>query len=147
MRRANLDQQQLTLEPAGDRTLPAEPLRSPTMAAVPPIVILRLPQVCRITGLCRSLVYELEANGTFPRRVPLGARSVGWVEAEVQSWLADRVRARGTANVSRGARSSASADCKVVVRPIETRIATSPTAGRVRGAQTTRTCRETGAAR
>lgn len=53
--------------------------------------ILRLQQVCRVTGLCRSLVYQLEADDQFPRRVHLTQRAVGWIEAEVQSWLAQRV--------------------------------------------------------
>lgn len=106
MRRTSSAQQQLSLAPAsesasasgGHRSPPAAPQSAPHA----PIVILRLPDVCRITGLCRSLVYELESNGTFPRRVPLGARSVGWVEAEVQSWLAARVLARGAAPAARG---------------------------------------------
>ncbi|MFO1465439.1 MAG: AlpA family phage regulatory protein [Steroidobacteraceae bacterium] len=55
------------------------------------IHILRLPEVCRATGLGRSMVYQLEAMSQFPRRVKIGARAVGWIEEEVQSWLADRV--------------------------------------------------------
>ena len=56
------------------------------------IQILRLPAVCRATGLGRSMVYQLEASSQFPRRVKIGARAVGWIEEEVQLWLADRVR-------------------------------------------------------
>lgn len=57
-----------------------------------PIQILRLPDVCRATGLGRSMVYQLEAASQFPQRVKIGARAVGWIEAEVQTWLEDRVR-------------------------------------------------------
>jgi prophage regulatory protein len=53
--------------------------------------ILRLQQVCRMTGLCRSLVYQLEAENRFPKRIRLTERTVGWIEAEVQHWLAERV--------------------------------------------------------
>lgn len=53
--------------------------------------ILRLPQVCKMTGLCRSLVYQLEAEELFPKRIRLTHRTVGWIEGEVQSWLAERV--------------------------------------------------------
>lgn len=56
------------------------------------IQILRLPAVCRATGLGRSMVYQLEASRKFPRRVRLAARAVGWIEEEVQLWLAERVR-------------------------------------------------------
>ena len=51
------------------------------------VQILRLPQVCKVTGLGRSMIYQLEAQQRFPCRVRIGARAVGWVEAEVQGWL------------------------------------------------------------
>jgi len=54
--------------------------------------ILRLPQVCRMTGLGRSMIYQLEAERRFPSRVRIGARAVGWVESEVQGWLAGRIQ-------------------------------------------------------
>jgi prophage regulatory protein len=67
--------------------------------------ILRLPQVCSMTGLGRSMIYQMEAEGRFPRRVPIGARAVGWVEGEIQDWLRGRIESRcarpGT-SVSRG---------------------------------------------
>ena len=56
-----------------------------------PLQILRLPQVCKATGLGRSMIYQLESARRFPCRVRIGARAVGWVDSEVQSWLADRV--------------------------------------------------------
>ncbi|MCZ8132574.1 MAG: AlpA family phage regulatory protein [Steroidobacteraceae bacterium] len=106
MRRTNSAQQQLTLAASSDGTTPARVDRATADASSPPIIILRLPDVCRVTGLCRSLVYELESNGTFPRRVPLGAHSVGWVESEVQSWLAARVKAREAGSAMRSARTA-----------------------------------------
>ena len=53
--------------------------------------ILRLPEVCAITGLGRSFIYQLQAAGSFPRRVKLGVRAVGWLEDEVQRWLSEKV--------------------------------------------------------
>ena len=58
---------------------------------LPGVQILRLPQVCKVTGLGRSMIYQLESQRRFPCRVRIGARAVGWVEAEVQGWLAGRV--------------------------------------------------------
>jgi prophage regulatory protein len=55
------------------------------------VQILRLPQVCKVTGLGRSMIYELEAERRFPTRVRIGLRAVGWVESEVQLWLASRI--------------------------------------------------------
>ena len=37
------------------------------------------------------MIYQLESTRRFPCRVRIGARAVGWVESEVQRWLADRV--------------------------------------------------------
>jgi prophage regulatory protein len=61
--------------------------RSPTEK----IRVLRLPQVCEITGLCRSSIYQMEAEQRFPHRIKIGARSVGWIESEIQGWLRRRV--------------------------------------------------------
>jgi prophage regulatory protein len=55
------------------------------------VQILRLPQVCKVTGLGRSMIYQLESQHLFPSRVRIGLRAVGWVESEVQVWLASRV--------------------------------------------------------
>jgi prophage regulatory protein len=55
------------------------------------VQILRLPQVCKVTGLGRSMIYQLESQSQFPRRVRIGLRAVGWVESEVQLWLASRI--------------------------------------------------------
>ena len=56
--------------------------------------ILRLPAVKTRTGLSRSTIYLRVSQGTFPRPVSLGGRAVGWVEEEIQSWLAVRIAAR-----------------------------------------------------
>lgn len=55
------------------------------------IQILRLPAVCQVTGLSRSMIYQLEAERGFPARVRIAARAVGWIEQEVQVWLAERI--------------------------------------------------------
>lgn len=56
--------------------------------------VVRLPRVCELTGLSRSMIYELEASERFPRRVKLSERAVGWVESEVQKWISDRINER-----------------------------------------------------
>lgn len=57
-----------------------------------PIRILRLPKVLDRTGYCRSTIYRLMAEGTFPASVALGKRSMGFFEHEIDAWLAARVR-------------------------------------------------------
>jgi prophage regulatory protein len=59
-----------------------------------PIRILRLAQVIDMTGLGKTKIYELQAQGRFPMSVRITAHSVGWVEQEVQAWLAGRLAER-----------------------------------------------------
>ena len=61
--------------------------------------ILRRKEVETVTGLGRSVIYELMADGTFPKSVPLlvNGRSVGWIQSKVQQWISERIEARGLA--------------------------------------------------
>jgi prophage regulatory protein len=54
-------------------------------------VILRLPAVKLRTGLSRSTIYLRIAQGRFPAPISLGARAVGWIEAEIDDWIARRI--------------------------------------------------------
>lgn len=60
-------------------------------ASVSAVPILLLPQACKVTGLTRSMIYQLECQCQFPTRVRLGLHAVGWVESELQLWLASRI--------------------------------------------------------
>jgi prophage regulatory protein len=61
---------------------------------IAPIRILRLAQVIDVTGLGKTKLYELQAQGRFPMSVRITAHSVGWVEQEVQAWLSARLAER-----------------------------------------------------
>lgn len=56
-------------------------------------IILRLPTVKIRTGLSRTSIYKRVSEGTFPKPIALGGRAVGWIEAEVNDWLAKRIAA------------------------------------------------------
>lgn len=53
--------------------------------------LLRLPEVERLTGLCRSAIYEQMQKGVFPRSVKAGVRTATWSEAAIQVWIAERL--------------------------------------------------------
>lgn len=59
----------------------------------PPLKILRCKHVQARTGLSRSAIYDKLSktsprfDPSFPRAIKLGANSVGWVEAEIDTWL------------------------------------------------------------
>lgn len=57
------------------------------------LAILRLKQVKQRTGLSRSTIYAQMARGEFPPKVTLGARSVGWIEHEIDAHLRNRIEA------------------------------------------------------
>jgi prophage regulatory protein len=56
--------------------------------------ILRLPDVIKKTGLCRSMIYRLLNQGKFPKRIKLSERSMGFYEHEVDAWLESRAAQR-----------------------------------------------------
>lgn len=53
-----------------------------------PQAILRLPEVKARTGLSRSSLYARISENQFPRQINIGPRAVGWVESEINDWLA-----------------------------------------------------------
>jgi prophage regulatory protein len=60
--------------------------------------ILRLKAVIEKTGLARSTIYKYVDAGTFPKPIPLGGRSVGWVDAELHEWITERIENRDIQN-------------------------------------------------
>ena len=46
------------------------------------------------TGVPTSTWYELQAEGTAPKPIPLGPRSVGWLESELDFFIASRIAER-----------------------------------------------------
>ena len=66
----------------------------------PPTRFLRRPEVVFRTGLSRSTIKVRMREGCFPRPVLLGGRAVGWIEAEVDEWIRERIaESRGDAEV------------------------------------------------
>ncbi|WP_273432272.1 AlpA family transcriptional regulator [Chitinibacter tainanensis] len=77
------------------QTLPAQHPALPAQhQPVPPLVLIRLPEVLRRTALSKTFIYDAVKAGTFPASVPLGGgKAVAWVESEVNQWIADRIAA------------------------------------------------------
>ena len=64
----------------------------------PPTRFVRLPEVLFRTGLSHSTLKVRMREGCFLRPVSLGARAVGWIEAEVDEWIRERIaESRGVA--------------------------------------------------
>ncbi|AOJ49728.1 MULTISPECIES: helix-turn-helix transcriptional regulator [Burkholderia] len=58
--------------------------------------VVRMRPLIERVGLSKSEIYRRIQAGTFPRPIALGVRAVGWLERDVESWLATRAK-RGEA--------------------------------------------------
>lgn len=56
--------------------------------------LIKLKEVIQKTSLGHSSIYKFIAEGTFPKQVSLGAKSVAWLESEVDDWIMDRLGER-----------------------------------------------------
>ncbi|EMD9442900.1 helix-turn-helix transcriptional regulator [Burkholderia stagnalis] len=65
--------------------------------------VLRIKRLTEKTGFSRSSTYNKTNpaskyfDPSFPKPIRLGARSVGWLESEVDAWIASRAESRGVA--------------------------------------------------
>jgi len=56
--------------------------------------IVRKKELPKFTGLQRTTIDDLIRVGNFPKPIPLGKRSVGWLESELLDWQRARVAER-----------------------------------------------------
>ena len=56
--------------------------------------IIRLDEVLNKTSLSRSTIYKYISEDVFPKSIPLGYRSVGWLESEINDWILTRIERR-----------------------------------------------------
>lgn len=59
--------------------------------------LMKIKEVMACTGLGRSTIYNYIGEGLFPKSVPLGIRSVAWVESEVEEWILEKIAQRDDA--------------------------------------------------
>ena len=62
--------------------------------------VLRLPEVINKTGLGRTTLWRMTAEGQFPASISLGGKAIGWIEAEIDGWIEMRMSARQSAPVA-----------------------------------------------
>lgn len=58
------------------------------------IRLIKISEVIEKTGMSRSTVYDLIGKGKFPQQVQLGPRSIAFVEAEIDSWIRNKIAIR-----------------------------------------------------
>ena len=55
---------------------------------------LRLAEVLEMTGMGKTFIYARMKDGTFPKQIQLGSRSVVWNEQEVTQWMEEQMASR-----------------------------------------------------
>ena len=55
--------------------------------------VMRLDEVVARVGLSKSTVWRYIDEGDFPPPIKLGPRASGWIEHEIDDWIASRPRA------------------------------------------------------
>ncbi|MGF1826251.1 AlpA family transcriptional regulator [Vibrio splendidus] len=61
--------------------------------------LLRLKEVIQVTGISRSSLYKYLNEGQFPPPISLGARSVAWIDHEVQAWITTKMKQRNNKSI------------------------------------------------
>jgi len=56
--------------------------------------IFRMAELPAVTGYSIPRLDQLLAAGQFPKPIPLGARAVGWLEADIAEWQRERIAKR-----------------------------------------------------
>ena len=52
--------------------------------------LLRRPDVEKATGLSRSTIYAMMAEGSFPKPIRITKRAVAWHASDVRAWIEAR---------------------------------------------------------
>ncbi|WP_394515943.1 AlpA family transcriptional regulator [Pantoea sp. SGAir0430] len=76
--------------PSSAPAVPVMPVSSPVQER-----FMRLPEVIHVSGLSRSTIYDLISRDAFPAQVSLGGKNVAWLASEVNTWMNERIAARG----------------------------------------------------
>ena len=55
---------------------------------------LRLAELLEVTGMGKTFIYARMKDGTFPKQIQLGSRTVVWSEQEVIKWMEEEMASR-----------------------------------------------------
>jgi prophage regulatory protein len=71
--------------------------KTETYSSLPLIAgrVLKIKQVCDLTGLSRASVYRLAAINLFPSPIKIGIKASGWRLYDLENWLAARPAVKG----------------------------------------------------
>jgi len=53
--------------------------------------LIRIKEVIQMTGTSRSFIYSCINQGSFPKPIQLGARSVAWQRCKIENWVLSKI--------------------------------------------------------
>ncbi|WGL98654.1 AlpA family transcriptional regulator [Arsenophonus sp. aPb] len=62
--------------------------------------LIRLSEVLHRTGYSKAWIYKLIKENEFPQQVKIGARSIAFIESEVDEWIANKIAASRTGELT-----------------------------------------------
>ena len=63
------------------------PAAQPIPVVQPRDRLIRISEVCHLTGLGKTSIYDLMKKGRFPVRIKFSARAAMWPESAVMAWI------------------------------------------------------------
>lgn len=59
---------------------------------------IRLPEVKQKTGLPKSSIYRQISENTFPKQISIGAKTVVWLESDINKWMDEKINQAANQN-------------------------------------------------
>lgn len=60
--------------------------------------IIRLRELKKLTGLSTTTIWRKERENTFPKRLRIAKRAVGWKHNEINQWIDEQIATGSAAN-------------------------------------------------
>ncbi len=79
----------MALLPVSTRTSAASSEPEPTPNG---LSLIRLPKLLQRVPKSKAWIYQSIKEGSFPAPINIGARSVAWVESEIDDWIKARIQ-------------------------------------------------------
>lgn len=54
--------------------------------------LIKITEVCKRTAQPKPTIYWRVARGEFPKPIKQGVRAAAWIESEVDTWIAERIK-------------------------------------------------------
>ena len=57
-------------------------------------LLMRLPDVLELTGLCRTSIYTMVKEKRFPSPILIGERAMAWLGDDISEWIEEKKKSK-----------------------------------------------------